>query len=55
MTVMQRIPQEDNPVLVEVKHLKMHFPVTSGVLLQRTVGTLRQSMMLALSSSAERR
>src|SRR5262245_48698020 len=41
MTMMQRIPHEDNQVLVEVKHLKMHFPVTSGVLVQRTVGHVK--------------
>jgi oligopeptide transport system ATP-binding protein len=28
-------------VLIEVKHLKMHFPVTSGVLVQRTVGHVK--------------
>ena len=43
MTAAERIaartPADD--VLIEVKHLKMYFPVTSGVLVQRTVG-LRQ-------------
>ncbi len=28
-------------VLIEVKHLKMYFPVTSGVLVQRTVGYIK--------------
>jgi oligopeptide transport system ATP-binding protein len=28
-------------VLIEVKHLKMYFPVTSGVLVQRTVGYVK--------------
>jgi oligopeptide transport system ATP-binding protein len=32
---------EDKEVLVEVKHLKMYFPVTSGVLVQRTVGYIK--------------
>src|SRR5215467_5046764 len=41
MTAMQRIPHEDNQVLVEVKHLRMYFPVTSGVLVQRTVGHVK--------------
>ncbi len=42
MTAMEPTRQEpaDN-VLVEVKHLKMHFPVTSGVLAQRTVGYVK--------------
>ena len=43
MTAMQRIPHEadDSQVLVEVKHLKMYFPVTSGLLVQRTVGHVK--------------
>jgi oligopeptide transport system ATP-binding protein len=43
MTVMQRIPPEpeNSQVLVEVKHLKMYFPVTSGFLVQRTVGHVK--------------
>jgi ABC-type microcin C transport system duplicated ATPase subunit YejF len=28
-------------VLIEVKHLKMYFPVTSGVLVQRTAGYIK--------------
>jgi oligopeptide transport system ATP-binding protein len=43
MTTMQCIPQEpeDGRVLVEVQHLKMYFPVTSGVLVQHTVGHVK--------------
>ena len=28
-------------VLIEVKHLKMYFPVTSGILVQRAVGYIK--------------
>ena len=39
MTAVELIRHEpEDEVLIEVKHLKMHFPVTSGVLVQRTVG-----------------
>src|SRR5262245_48555654 len=42
MKAVQRtqIKQEDN-VLIEVKNLKMYFPVTSGLLVQRTVGYIK--------------
>src|SRR5262249_13735917 len=32
-------PSDD--LLIEVKHLKMYFPVTSGVFVQRTVGQIK--------------
>ena len=32
---------QDNDVLLEVKNLKMHFPVTSGMLFQRTVAHVK--------------
>ncbi len=43
MTAMQHAPHaaDDNQVLIEVKHLKMYFPVTSGMLLQHTVGHVK--------------
>jgi oligopeptide transport system ATP-binding protein len=43
MTTMQLTAHEpeDNQVLIEVKHLKMYFPVTSGILVQRTVGHVK--------------
>ena len=43
MTAMQHAPHQpkDSQVLVEVKHLKMYFPVTSGVLVQHTVGQVK--------------
>ena len=39
MTALQRASHEleDHQVLVEVKHLKMHFPVMFGVIVQQTV------------------
>ncbi|HEY1365365.1 MAG TPA: ATP-binding cassette domain-containing protein, partial [Xanthobacteraceae bacterium] len=42
MTVVESTRHEaaDN-VLVEVKHLKMYFPVTSGVVVQQTVGHIK--------------
>ena len=44
MTQMQdRVPAPEQEVqpLLEVKDLKMHFPVTSGVILQRKVGAIK--------------
>ena len=44
MTQMQdRVPAQEQEVqpLLEVKDLKMHFPVTSGVILQRKVGAIK--------------
>src|SRR5260370_6188936 len=42
MTAGERTQHEPgDEVLVEVKHLKMYFPVTSGVLVQRTVGYIK--------------
>lgn len=43
MTAMQHAPHgpDDSQVLVEVKNLKMYFPVTSGILFQRTVGQVK--------------
>lgn len=43
MTTMQRAPHapQDSQVLLEVKHLKMYFPVTAGALVQRTVGHVK--------------
>jgi oligopeptide transport system ATP-binding protein len=43
MTAVERIPQAPagKDVLVEVQHLKMHFPVTAGVLFQHTVGHVK--------------
>src|SRR6266446_4608178 len=36
-----RLEPESKKVLIEVKHLKKYFPVTSGVLVQRTVGYVK--------------
>lgn len=33
--------ESNNQVLLEVKNLKMHFPVTSGIIFQRTVGQIK--------------
>ena len=42
MTAVELIQHEPaDDVLIEVKHLKMYFPVTSGVLVQRTVGYIK--------------
>ena len=43
MTTMERAPHpaDDDQVLLDVKHLKMYFPVTSGVVFQRTVGQVK--------------
>jgi oligopeptide transport system ATP-binding protein len=42
MSVAEQIRHEPaDEVLIEVKNLKMHFPVTSGVLVQRTVGYIK--------------
>ena len=43
MTTMQHTLREaaDNEVLVEVQHLKMYFPVMSGVIVQQTVGHVK--------------
>lgn len=42
MTAVESIRHEPaNDVLIEVKHLKMYFPVTSGVLVQHTVGHVK--------------
>ena len=42
MTVAERAERAPgDEVLIEVKHLKMYFPVTSGVLVQRTVGYVK--------------
>jgi oligopeptide transport system ATP-binding protein len=43
MTTMARASYAagEDPVLLNVKHLKMYFPVTSGVLVQRTVGEVK--------------
>ena len=42
MTVAERIQHgPGGEVLIEVKHLKMYFPVTSGVLIQRTAGYIK--------------
>ena len=43
MTTMERAPHaaDNDRVLLDVKHLKMYFPVTSGVLVQRTVGQVK--------------
>jgi oligopeptide transport system ATP-binding protein len=42
MTVVERTQHRPaDQVLIEVKHLKMYFPVTSGVLVQRTVGYIK--------------
>ncbi len=42
MTAVERTQHEPGEeVLIEVKHLKMYFPVTSGVLVQRTVGYIK--------------
>ena len=32
----------DNGVLVQVQDLKKHFPITSGIVLQRQVGAVRR-------------
>jgi oligopeptide transport system ATP-binding protein len=34
-------PEAGDNVLIEVKHLKMYFPVTSGVVVQQTVGHIK--------------
>ncbi len=50
MTAVEQTQHEpEDKVLIEVKHLKMYFPVTSGVLVQRTVGYIRRSMTSASS------
>jgi oligopeptide transport system ATP-binding protein len=36
-----RCEPEDKEVLLEVKHLKMYFPVTSGVVARRTIGHIK--------------
>ena len=42
MTAAEQTQHEpEDKVLIEVKHLKMYFPVTSGVLVQRTVGYIK--------------
>lgn len=43
MTTMQHAAHEpeDGQLLVEVRHLKMYFPVSSGVLVQHTVGHVK--------------
>ena len=43
MTTMERAPHavDGDQVLLDVKHLKMYFPVTSGVVFQRTVGQVK--------------
>jgi oligopeptide/dipeptide ABC transporter ATP-binding protein len=42
MTAAERIQHEpEGEVLIEVKHLKMYFPVTAGVLVQRTAGYIK--------------
>jgi len=42
MTAVEQTQHEpEDKVLIEVKHLKMYFPVTSGVLVQRTVGYIK--------------
>src|SRR5262249_9693502 len=42
MTAVERTQYEPaDPVLIEVRHLKMYFPGTSGVLVQRTVGHIK--------------
>jgi oligopeptide transport system ATP-binding protein len=43
MTTMEHVRHEPaaSQVLIEVKHLKMYFPVTSGVLVQHTVGHVK--------------
>jgi oligopeptide/dipeptide ABC transporter ATP-binding protein len=43
MTVIQPIARQvdENEVLLEVKHLKMYFPVMSGVLVQHAVGQVK--------------
>ncbi|MGE0223087.1 MAG: ABC transporter ATP-binding protein [Acetobacteraceae bacterium] len=43
MTTMDRAPHgsQADDVLIDVKNLKMYFPVTSGVLVQRTVGHVK--------------
>ena len=42
MTAAEQTRDEpEDEVLIEVKHLKMYFPVTSGVLVQRAVGYIR--------------
>ena len=42
MTAAERDQHEPGgEVLIEVKHLKMYFPVTSGVLVQRTAGYIK--------------
>jgi oligopeptide transport system ATP-binding protein len=41
-TAVQIMPEPaDREVLIEVKHLKMYFPVTSGVLIQHTMGYIK--------------
>src|SRR6266496_2724519 len=40
-TAEQTRDEPEDEVLIEVKHLKMYFPVTSGVLVQRTVGYIK--------------
>jgi hypothetical protein len=42
-------------VLLEVNNLKMHFPVTSGMLFQRTVAYVRLSTIFRSLLSGERR
>ena len=42
MTAVESIrPEPADAVLIEVKHLKMYFPVTAGVLVQHTVGQIK--------------
>ena len=42
MTMVEGIRREpDDDVLIEVKHLKMHFPVTAGVFVQQTIGHVK--------------
>jgi oligopeptide transport system ATP-binding protein len=43
MTTMERAPRtaDDDPVLLDVRHLKMYFPVTAGVIVRRAVGQVK--------------
>ena len=42
MTAVESIrPEPADEVLIEVKHLKMYFPVTAGVLVRHTVGQIK--------------
>ena len=41
MTTKSKSKEKSKDILVNVENLKMYFPVTSGVILQRTVGKVK--------------